>query len=67
MHVFTVGHGVQPLDDLVATLRDAAVETLVDVRRLPGSRRNPQFNQSPLVDALAEAGIAYRHAVWVPA
>jgi uncharacterized protein (DUF488 family) len=35
----------------------------VDVRRYPGSRRNPQFNRSALEPALAEAGIAYRHAV----
>ena len=37
--------------------------TLVDVRRYPGSRRNPQFNQKELAAALAEAGIGYRHAV----
>ena len=37
--------------------------TLVDVRRYPGSRRNPQFNQAALAAALAEAGIEYRHAV----
>ena len=47
----------------MATLREAHVETLVDVRRFPGSRRNPQFNQGPLEEALAEAGIRYRHAV----
>jgi uncharacterized protein (DUF488 family) len=63
MHPFTVGHGVRSLDELVATLAGAAVETLVDVRRFPGSRRNPQFNQGPLREALGEAGIAYRHAV----
>jgi uncharacterized protein (DUF488 family) len=39
------------------------VQTLVDVRRFPGSRRNPQFNQGPLRDGLDDAGIAYRHAV----
>jgi uncharacterized protein (DUF488 family) len=61
--VFTVGHGTRPVEELVATLREADVRTLVDVRRFPGSRRNPQFNQAPLADALAEAGIAYRHAV----
>ena len=64
MHVvFTVGHGVRPLEELVATLGEAGVETLVDVRRFAGSHRNPQFNQGPLADALAEAGIPYRHAV----
>jgi uncharacterized protein (DUF488 family) len=61
--VFTIGHGVRPLEELVRTLVDAAVETLVDVRRFPGSRRNPQFNQKPLAEGLAAAAIEYRHAV----
>ncbi len=61
--VFTIGHGVRPLDELVATLTEAGVRTLVDVRRFPGSRRNPQFNLTPLSDVLAESGIEYRHAV----
>ena len=63
MTVYTVGHGVRPLEELVATLREAGVQTLVDVRRFPSSRRNPQFNQAPLAEGLAAAGIAYRHAV----
>jgi uncharacterized protein (DUF488 family) len=63
MHVFTVGHGIRPLEELTETLRQSDVRTLVDVRRFPGSRRNPQFNQGPLRDALDEAGVAYRHAV----
>ena len=58
----TIGHGTRPLDELVATLRGAQVATLVDVRRFPGSRRNPQFNQGPLAAALQEAGVAYRHS-----
>jgi uncharacterized protein (DUF488 family) len=63
MHVFTIGHGVRPLEELVATLQEVGAGTLVDVRRFPGSRRNPQFNRAPLQEALAEGGIAYRHAV----
>ena len=63
MPAFTIGHGIRPLDELVETLREAGVETLVDVRRYPGSRRNPQFNQGPLRESLAGAGIDYRHAV----
>ena len=63
MVVYTIGHGTRPLDELVAMLAAAGVQTLVDVRRFPGSRRNPQFNQGPLQGALAEAGIGYRHAV----
>ena len=61
--VFTIGHGVRPLDELLAVLKEAGVRTLVDVRRFPGSRRNPQFNQAPLREALTDAGIEYRHAV----
>ncbi len=61
--VFTIGHGVRSLDELVATLTEAGVRTLVDVRRFPGSRRNPQFNLTPLSDVLTESGIEYRHAV----
>ncbi len=63
MTVFTIGHGTRPQDELVATLTEAEVRTLVDVRRFPGSRRNPHYNQKPLGDALESAGIAYRHAV----
>ncbi len=40
----------------------ARVQTLVDVRRYPGSRRNPQYNRGALERFLAESGIAYRHA-----
>jgi uncharacterized protein (DUF488 family) len=60
--VFTIGHGTRPLDELVQTLRGAGVETLVDVRRFAGSRRNPQFNVEPIREALAAAGIGYEHA-----
>jgi uncharacterized protein (DUF488 family) len=61
--LFTIGHGTRPAEELVDCLCEAGVGTLVDVRRFPGSRRNPQFNQDRLASTLAEAGIAYRHAV----
>jgi uncharacterized protein (DUF488 family) len=61
--VFTIGHGTRPADELVETLVEAGVKTLVDVRRYPGSRRNPQFGQAAVVEALRPAGIAYLHAV----
>ena len=63
MRVFTVGHGTRPIEELLQVLREAGVRTLVDVRRFPGSRRHPQFNQPALAAALEGAGIAYRHAV----
>jgi uncharacterized protein (DUF488 family) len=43
-------------------LERAGVQTLVDVRRYPGSRRNPQFNRDALEATLGAAGISYRHA-----
>jgi uncharacterized protein (DUF488 family) len=43
-------------------LTDAKVETLVDVRRYPASRRNPQFNRPVLAKTLAEAGLVYYQA-----
>ena len=61
--IHTIGHGRRPVEELVECLRDASVETLVDVRRFPSSRRNPQFNQATLAATLADAGIAYEHAV----
>ena len=63
MTVFTIGHGTRPAEELVETLVEAGVQTLVDVRRFPGSRRNPQFGQAAVVEALRPAGIEYRHPV----
>jgi uncharacterized protein (DUF488 family) len=62
VRVFTIGHGTRPVEELINVLGKAGVNTLVDVRRFPGSRRNPQFNQAALADSLAVAGIAYHHA-----
>jgi uncharacterized protein (DUF488 family) len=59
--VFTIGHGTRSSAELVACLQEVDAKTLVDVRRFPGSRRNPQFGQAGLIEALQEAGIAYRH------
>jgi len=63
MTAFTIGHGTRPIDELLVSLRDAPVETLVDVRRFPSSRRNPQFSQAALPESLGAAGIAYRHEI----
>ena len=63
MTVWTIGHGTRSAAELVSVVREAGVRTLVDVRRFPSSRHNPQFNQPALRAALEEGGIAYRHAV----
>jgi uncharacterized protein (DUF488 family) len=62
MRTYTAGHGTRSAEDLINMLGQAGVQTLIDVRRYPGSRRNPQFNQGALAQALAGAGIGYRHA-----
>jgi len=61
MRTYTAGHGTRSAEDVINMLRKAGVQTLVDVRRYPGSRRNPQFNQRAFAASLAELGIAYRH------
>ena len=63
MRVVTIGHGTRPIEELVASLHEAKARTLVDVRRFPSSRRNPQFNEDALSQSLAEGGIEYRHAI----
>jgi uncharacterized protein (DUF488 family) len=62
MQAYTAGHGTRTSEELTELLRRANVQTLVDVRRYPGSRRNPQFNRNTLASGLEAAGIAYRHA-----
>jgi uncharacterized protein (DUF488 family) len=57
--LFTIGHSTHPIDRFVELLSGHRVEVLCDVRRYPGSRRNPQFNVEPLRHSLAGAGIAY--------
>jgi uncharacterized protein (DUF488 family) len=61
--IYTIGHGRRTIEELVECLQESGRRTLVDVRRHPGSRRNPQFNQKPLVEGLQAAGIDYRHTV----
>ena len=61
--LLTVGHSNRGLDELIALARDHGVERIVDVRRFPGSRRNPQFGRETLAEALVAAGIEYG---WCP-
>ena len=60
--LFTVGHSTRTIEELLALLTGHGVQTLVDVRRYPGSRRHPQFSRDALAASLEEAGIRYLHA-----
>ena len=54
--VYTVGHSNRDLDEFVGLLKAHGVETLVDIRNLPGSNKYPRFNRDELTDSLARAG-----------
>lgn len=60
-HVLTLGHSTRPLDEFVALLQGHHVARLIDVRTVPRSRHNPQFNRETLPDSLKTYGIAYSH------
>jgi uncharacterized protein (DUF488 family) len=60
----TVGHSTRSLDELVETLKAHQIQTLVDIRAFPISRRLPQFNRESLEKSLPVAGIRY---VWMKA
>ena len=59
--MLTIGHSTHPLEAFVRMLQAHGVETLVDVRTVPRSRHNPQFNRETLPESLQAAGIAYVH------
>ncbi|WP_291510624.1 DUF488 family protein [Acidithiobacillus sp.] len=59
--IWTVGHGKRPLADFIATLKPEGIEMVVDVRKMPRSSHNPQFNRDVLSTALALHGITYAH------
>src|SRR5262245_46793122 len=60
--MLTIGHSSRSLEDFLHLLLAHHVTLLVDVRKMPGSRKNPQFDQNRLSQALREAGIGYLHA-----
>jgi len=59
--VMTVGHSTRTLKEFVALLLAHGVKQLIDVRTIPRSRHNPQFNRDRLPRPLQKAGIRYRH------
>lgn len=58
--LFTIGHSTRTLAEFVALLAQVSVNLLVDVRSIPRSRTNPQFNADALPAPLAAVGIGYR-------
>ncbi|WP_227356293.1 DUF488 domain-containing protein [Haladaptatus salinisoli] len=58
---YTIGHSSRSIEEFISALRSYDVTLAVDIRRFPGSRRNPQFDADALAGALDEQGIEYRH------
>ncbi len=59
--VFTIGHSTRPLEKFIALVQGHGVTRVVDVRTIPKSRHNPQYNADTLPIGLAKAGIGYSH------
>lgn len=59
--IHTVGHSTRSFEELLELLRAHDIQRLVDVRTVPRSRRNPQFNRETLAKALRNRRIGYRH------
>lgn len=60
--LYTIGHSTRTLDELIDALRAPSIQTLVDIRSFPASRRLPHFNREALEQGLPKAGIRY---VWM--
>jgi uncharacterized protein (DUF488 family) len=60
-NMYSVGHGMRPIEEFLDVLRAVGVKALADIRSAPGSRRHPQFGHAALAASLADAGIAYVH------
>jgi uncharacterized protein (DUF488 family) len=59
--IFTIGHSTRPIEEFVALLEPNAIRTVIDVRTVPRSRANPQYNRDVLPAQLAPFGIEYEH------
>jgi uncharacterized protein (DUF488 family) len=58
---FTVGHSTRSLEEFIGLLKESLIEIVIDVRTIPRSRTNPQYNSGMLATFLSEFGIEYEH------
>jgi uncharacterized protein (DUF488 family) len=58
---FTIGHSTRAIEEFVSLLHGSEVQVVVDVRTIPRSRRNPQFNKDSLPNTLRDHQIGYEH------
>lgn len=61
LHIFTIGHSTRPLEDFLEILKHYNINEVVDIRTIPKSRHNPQYNEHELAHFLRNHHIGYRH------
>ena len=59
--IFTIGHSTHPIGEFIELLKAHGIQAVADVRTIPKSRHNPQFNEDDLKESLREAQIRYKH------
>jgi uncharacterized protein (DUF488 family) len=59
--LWTIGHSTRPIDEFITLLKGHEIQQLVDVRTIPRSRYNPQFNRESLAKNLKKAKVIYAH------
>jgi uncharacterized protein (DUF488 family) len=59
--IWTIGHSTHPIDEFIAMLQAYQIQQLVDIRTIPRSRHNPQFNRDALPASLLTAALGYHH------
>jgi len=59
--LWTIGHSIRPIEDFIGLLQPYGITILADVRTIPFSRRNPQFNQEVLAKSLENLSVRYQH------
>ena len=59
--IWTIGHSTRNIDNFISVLEENGIKLLADIRKLPGSKRYPQFNRDALADSLGKAGIRCEH------
>jgi uncharacterized protein (DUF488 family) len=60
---FTIGHSTRTIEEFIGLLQASEVQVVVDVRTIPRSRRNPQFNKETLPETLQACQIGYVHMI----
>jgi len=58
---YTIGHSTRPIDEFVDLLKPSRIDIVIDVRTIPRSRANPQYNTEDLINALSKFQIGYEH------